>query len=96
MPAKRDFWVVRDESGMLHAAQLLRQYSDEDEDMLLAVQISTACAPVVKRYELPVPHHCLRVDDIPSIHHGGFTIVTWRVREAPTCLACVVVAEAFK
>ncbi len=96
MPAKRDFWVVRDHAGMLHAAQLLRQFSDDDEDTLLSIQISTGCEPVVKRYDLPVPYHVLRPDDMPSIQHGDFAIIEWRVREDPTCLACLVVAEVFK
>lgn len=96
MPAKRDYWIVRDETGLLHVAQLLRQYDDEDEDMLLALQISTGCAPVVKRYDLPAPHHVLRPEDLPSVMHGGFVIAEWRVREEPTCLACIVVSEAFK
>jgi hypothetical protein len=96
MPAKRDRWVVRDHTGLLHTAQLLRQYSDDDEDMLLAIQVATGCAPMVKRYELPQPHHVLRPEDVPTVWHGGFTIVEWRVRENPTCLGCIVVSEGFK
>lgn len=96
MPAKRDYWVVRDEGNMLHAAQVLRQYSDDDEDMLLAIQVATGCAPMVKRYEFPQPHHVLRPDDLPTVGHGGFVIVEWRVRENPTCLACIIASEAFK
>jgi hypothetical protein len=96
VPAKRDYWVVRDEGGMLHAAMLMRQFSDDDEDLLLGFQIATGCAPAVKRYDLPVPHHVLRPEDMPSVMHGGFHIVEWRVRENPTCLACIIVSEAFK
>lgn len=82
---------------MLHAAQVLRQYADGgDEDILMSLQISTACAPVVKRYDLPMPHHVLSPADMPTVAHGGFVIVEWRVRENPTCLACIIASEAFK
>lgn len=96
MPAKRNYWVVRDDGGMLHVAHLLRQYSDDDEDKLLTFQVATGCAPVVKRHNLPVPYHVTQPTDMPTVMHGGFTIVEWRVREEPTCLGCIVVSEAFK
>lgn len=89
----RDHWIVRDEGNVLHVAQLAR--TCDRDGRLLAFQIATGCAPIVKRYELPQPTYWAG-SSMPTVAHGGFTIVEWHVREAPTCLACVVVSEAFQ
>ena len=93
MQSKRDCWTVRDSSGVLHAAQLCRFYKGH---ALQAFQISTACHPVVKQI---LNHQSLdwgSAADLPATPLGDIVIVEWRVREDPTCLACLAVAEAFR
>jgi hypothetical protein len=82
---KRDYMVVRDSSGLLHAAQLYRKF--DDDGALRLFQVSTACAPTVKQYTTPERYTKAMPE---QVEHGGFLIVEWRVRENPTCLTCVV------
>lgn len=80
-----DRWVVRDDTGLLHNALVYRQFDAVGD--LKVFQVSTACCPAVKQYSMPSTY----VGTMPkNVNHGNFLIVEWRVREAPTCLECVV------
>ena len=84
-----DYWTVRDGEGVLHRA-LVRRYFD-DIGRVVFFEAATGCHPVARH--LSNTH---RDDwagaDLPRLYlsgHPEFTIVEWRVREIPTCLACV-------
>lgn len=83
--SRYDRWVIRDDVGLLHNALVFRVFDDNGN--IRVFQVSTACAPVVKQYKAN-PDHPSNLP--PSVSHGDFLIVEWHVREAPTCLICVI------
>ena len=85
---RQDRWTVRDGEGLLHAALLTRLFDDEGK--FRAYQVSTGCSPVVKQYAV---RQWIATDLPPETVHGNFTIVEWRVREQPSCLACLVAPD---
>lgn len=88
--AKYDYWVIRDDVGLLHNALVYRQF--DAEGMLLVFQVSTACRPAVQQF-FNVNRYDWSGTRLPRVSHGNFLIVEWRVREVPTCLECVVAPE---
>ncbi len=87
LSSKRDYMVVRDQAGLLHVAQLYRKF--DDDGALRLFQFSTACSPVVAQHTTPLRYTKAMPPD--NVEHNGLLITAWRVRENPTCLACLVV-----
>jgi hypothetical protein len=61
----------------------------DDDGALVLFQFATACSPAVTQYTMP-PRYTKAMP--PDLHrHNGILVTEWRVREDPTCLACIVV-----
>ena len=88
---KRDIWVVRDDAGMLHRAAVHRYFWEDRA--VRAINVATACRPSVTRVS-----NTHRADwsgvNLPKLAHDSLVLVEWRVREEPTCLACLVAEGA--
>jgi hypothetical protein len=82
---KRNRWVCRDESGLLHAAMIAR-FFDTDGGLYM-VQASTACQPVVHQINL-APDSGFSGQQLPHMMLGKFSLVEYNVHEVPTCLQC--------
>jgi len=97
---RRNVWAVRDEAGLVHTAQVAR-FFDDDDDVITAFEVSTACHPrvtSVRGHGQPDWVGCylpatmitdpMTSPAVPVGYQTRFTIVEWNVREAPTCLGC--------
>lgn len=88
---KRDVWVVRDETGMLHRIAIVRYFWADGT--MRAFHVSSACRPGMTRIfnKNKADWGGLR---LPPTTHETFRIVEWNVHADPTCLACLVVPES--
>ena len=84
---QHDKWIVRDETGMLHRAAVHRFFWADGS--LRAFHVSTACRPHITRVTNKDKQDWSGAR-LPLMVHETVTIVEWRVREEPTCLACIV------
>lgn len=87
---RRYVWSVRDDTGMVHRAAIVRYYWEDDA--VRAFHVATACRGGMTRVTNS------KKEDwggtrLPKMVHETLTIVEWNVHEEPTCLACVVVPE---
>lgn len=94
---KTDFWVCRDETGVLHDTQVHRTHDATGHLKFLSVK--TACRPYGGTEALGVGPW--GVSNLPYVvignRHGKdrITIVAYRVREAPTCMRCLGTPKVF-
>jgi len=84
---RRNVWAVRDEAGLVHTAQVAR-FFDDDDDVITAFEVSTACHPRVMSVRGHGQSDWVGCYLPATMITARFTIVEWNVREAPTCLGC--------
>lgn len=93
MQTKYDVWSVRDAAGLIHTAKVGRFYNGGS---LRAIQVATACHPAVKQVTNDRNQDWSSAALLPQIVLADFVITEWRLREDPTCIACMSVADAFR
>lgn len=94
-PLVVDTWVCRDTDGVLHVAKVDRYFDGHNK--LVQIQGCTACRPSVSSCLAPAGDWSGA--KLPPLTLGNqwgkdcITLVEYRIREAPTCVRCAVLAR---
>jgi hypothetical protein len=93
-----DFWVCRDDEGLLHNAKVTRFF--DAAGRLTSIQVASACRPRVQQTPIDPSsgYHAANLPPTTLSNPWGrdrITLVEYRIREAPTCVRCATLANAF-